>query len=61
MNALLSIAFLLNIAVIFLVGVGSGLVLMLVGVLTDVLLNGGKCGHLGWGGERDAGGWYILS
>ena len=46
-NALL--AFLLNIAAVFLVGVGSGLVLTLAGVFKDVLLVSGSV--LIWGGE----------
>ncbi|KIK42722.1 hypothetical protein CY34DRAFT_83090 [Suillus luteus UH-Slu-Lm8-n1] len=46
-NALL--AFLLNIAAVFLVGAGSGLVLTLAGVLKDVLLVAGSV--VIWGGE----------
>lgn len=46
-NALL--AFLLNIAAVFLVGVGSGLVLTLAGVLKDVLLVAGSV--VIWGGD----------
>lgn len=46
-NALL--AFLLNIAAVFLVGVGSGLVLTLAGVFKDVLLVTGSV--LIWGGQ----------
>jgi len=38
-----SVAFLLNVAAVFLVGVGSGLVLTLAGVLKDILLITGSC------------------
>ncbi|OAX42442.1 TPT-domain-containing protein [Rhizopogon vinicolor AM-OR11-026] len=57
-NALL--AFLLNIAAVFLVGVGSGLVLTLAGVFKDVLLVTGSV--LIWGGQvslMQAGGYSI--
>ncbi|KAJ8592948.1 TPT-domain-containing protein [Rhizopogon salebrosus TDB-379] len=57
-NALL--AFLLNIAAVYLVGVGSGLVLTLAGVFKDVLLVTGSV--VIWGGEvslMQAGGYSI--
>lgn len=59
-NALL--AFLLNIAAVFLVGVGSGLVLTLAGVFKDVLLVTGSV--LIWSGEvslMQAGGTFFKS
>lgn len=57
-NALL--AFLLNIAAVYLVGVGSGLVLTLAGVFKDVLLVTGSV--VIWGGEvslMQAGGEFL--